>query len=108
MTTSSVPTMDVFPSLAKFLTLCEPKSVGASLHPDKWVVHFGSQILAMSRSYESVLDDIAEYLRFISKAQSFGFTQNSSDDHGGELWYSMAATRGNKEAAARRGQRAML
>jgi hypothetical protein len=100
--------MDVFPSLAKFLMLCKPKSVGASLHPDKWVVHFGSQILVMSRSYESVLDNIAKYLRFLSKAQSFWFTLNSSYDHGGELWYSMAATRGDKEAAARRGQQAKL
>jgi hypothetical protein len=55
----------------------------------------------MFRSYESVLDDIAEYLRFLSKAQSFWFTLSSSYDHGGELWYLMAATRGNKEAAAR-------
>jgi hypothetical protein len=72
------------------------------------VVHFGSQILPMSRSYESILDDIAEYLRFLSKAQLFLFTLNSSYDHGSELWYSMAATRGNKEAAARQGQRARL
>ncbi len=43
------------------------------------------QILAMSRSYESVSDDIAEYLRFLSKAESFWFTLNSSYDHGGEL-----------------------
>jgi hypothetical protein len=68
------------------------------------VVHFGLQILAMSRSYESILDDITEYLRFLSKAQSFWFTPNSSYDHGGELWYLMAATRGNKEVAARQGQ----
>jgi hypothetical protein len=47
-------------------------------HPDKWGVHFGSQILAMSRSYESVLDNIAKYLRFLSKAQSFWLTLNSS------------------------------
>ncbi len=72
------------------------------------MVHFGSQILAMSRSYESVLDDIAEYLRFLSKAQSFWFTLSSGYDHGGELWYSMAATRGNKEAVARQGQKARL
>ncbi len=62
----------------------------------------------MSRSFESILDDIAEYLRFLSKAQLFWFTLNSSYDHGGELWYSMAAIRGNKEAVARRGQRARL
>ncbi len=104
MSTSSIPKMDVFPLLAKFLTLCKQKSVGASLYPDKWVVHFGLLILAMSRSYESILDNITKYLRFLSKAQSFWFTLNSSYDHGGELWYLMAATRGNKEAATRRGQ----
>ncbi len=61
----------------------------------------------MSTSYESILDDIAEYLIFLSKAQSFWFTLNSSFDHGSELWYSMAATRGNKrqqEATRRRWQ----
>jgi hypothetical protein len=62
----------------------------------------------MSRSYESILDDIAEYLRFLSKAQLFWITLNSSYDHGGELWYSMAATSGNKEAAARQWQQARL
>ncbi len=93
--------MDIFPLLAKFLTLCKPKSVGASYHPNKWVVHFGSQILAMSRSYESILDDIAKYLRFLSKAQSFWLTLNSSYDHGGELCNLMVAMRGNNEAAAR-------
>jgi hypothetical protein len=62
----------------------------------------------MSRSYESVLDNIAEYLRFLSKAQSFWFTLKSSYDHGGEQWYLIAATVGNKEAAARQGQQARL
>jgi hypothetical protein len=96
--------MDIFPSLTKFLMLCKPKSVGGSYHPDKWVVHFGWQILAMSRSYEPVLDDIAVYLRFLSKAQLFWFTLNSSYDHGSEPCNLMAARRGNNEAAARRGQ----
>ncbi len=55
----------------------------------------------MSRSYESVLDDIAVYLRFLSKAQLFWFTLNNSYDHGGEQCNLMAATKGNNEAAAR-------
>jgi hypothetical protein len=62
----------------------------------------------MSRSYEFALDDIAEYLRFLFKAQLFWFTLNSSYDHGGELCNLMAATRGNNEAAARQGQRGMI
>ena len=62
------------------------------------------QILAMSRSYESVSDDIAEYLRFLSKAESFWFTLNSSYDHVGELCNLMVATRGNNEVVARQGQ----
>ncbi len=66
------------------------------------------QIIAIFRSYESVLDDIAVYLRFLSKAQLFWFTLNSSYDHGGELCNLMAATRGNNEAAARRGQRGKI
>jgi hypothetical protein len=41
--------------------------------------------LAMSRSYESVLDDIAEYLQFISGAQSFWFMLNMSYHHGCHL-----------------------
>jgi hypothetical protein len=39
----------------------------------------------MSRSYESVLDDVAEYLQFISGAQSFWFTLNTSYHHGCHL-----------------------
>jgi hypothetical protein len=62
----------------------------------------------MSRSYESVLDDIPKYLRFLYKAQSFWFTLNSSYDHGGELCNLMAATRGNNKAAARRGQQGKI
>jgi hypothetical protein len=65
--------------------LCKPKSVGASYHPDKGVFHFGLQILAMSRSYESILDHIADYLRFLSSAQSYWFMLNTSYDHGCHL-----------------------
>jgi hypothetical protein len=35
----------------------------------------------MSSTCESILDHIADYLRFISKAQSFWFTLNTSYDH---------------------------
>jgi hypothetical protein len=59
------------------------------------------QIFAMSRSYEFVLDDITEYLRFLSKAQLFWLTLNSRYDHCVELCNLMAATRGNNKAAAR-------
>ncbi len=36
----------------------------------------------MSRSYESILDDTAKYLQFISGAQSFWFMLNTSYHHG--------------------------
>jgi hypothetical protein len=62
----------------------------------------------MSLSSESILDHIAQYLRFLSKEQSFWFTLKSSYDHGGELWYLMAAARGNNEAVARQGQRGKI
>jgi hypothetical protein len=39
----------------------------------------------MSSSSESVLDHIADYLTFISNAQSFWFTLNTSYDHGCHL-----------------------
>ncbi len=39
----------------------------------------------MSSSSESVLDHIADYLTFISDAQSFWFTLNTSYDHGCHL-----------------------
>jgi hypothetical protein len=39
----------------------------------------------MSSSCESILDHIAGYLKFISKAQSFWFTLNTSYDHGCHL-----------------------
>ncbi len=47
------------------------------------------------------MDDIPEYLRFLSEAQSFWFTLNSSYDHGDELCNLMAAARGNNKAGAR-------
>ncbi len=39
----------------------------------------------MSSSCESILDYIAGYRKFISKAQSFWFTLNTSYDHGCHL-----------------------
>jgi hypothetical protein len=39
----------------------------------------------MSSSCESILDHIAGYLKFISKAQSFWFTLNTSYDYGCHL-----------------------
>jgi hypothetical protein len=39
----------------------------------------------MSQSSQSILDHIAEMLRFISSAQSFWFTLNTSYDHGCHL-----------------------
>jgi hypothetical protein len=49
------------------------------------VILFGLQILKMSRSYESILDHIAEYLQFLSNTQSFWFTLKMSYDHGCHL-----------------------
>jgi hypothetical protein len=46
------------------------------------VFHFGLQILAMSIGYESILDHIADYLQFLSNAQLYWFTLNTSCDHG--------------------------
>ncbi len=42
------------------------------------VFPFGLQILQMSLSSESILDHIADYLKFISDAQSFWFMLNTS------------------------------
>jgi hypothetical protein len=39
----------------------------------------------MSSSCESILDYIADYLKFISNAQSFWFTLNTSYHHGCHL-----------------------
>jgi hypothetical protein len=44
------------------------------------VFHFSLLFLQMPLSSESVLDHIAEYLKFISDAQSFWFTLNTSYD----------------------------
>ena len=74
MPKSTVATMKMFSSLENSRTLCQPKSVGASWHPDKGVFHFGWHILAMSQSSQSIMDHIAEMLRFISNTQSFWFT----------------------------------
>ena len=43
---------------------------------------FSPHILAMSSSSEALLDHIADYLLFISNAQSYWFTLNASYDHG--------------------------
>ncbi len=78
---SSVVMIEIFSSLDKYPTLCKPKSLGPSYHPDKVVFPFGSQILQMSSSSESILDHIADYLKFISGAQSFWFMLNTSYNH---------------------------
>jgi hypothetical protein len=49
------------------------------------VFHFGLHLLAMSLSSESLLDHIADYVTFISSAQSFWFTLNTSYHHGCHL-----------------------
>jgi hypothetical protein len=74
----SVAMMEIFLSLDKYPALCELKLLGASLHPDEAVFHFSSLFLWMSTSCESILDHIAEYLQFISDAQSFWFMLNTS------------------------------
>ena len=43
--------------------------------------HFSPLFLLMSSSCESILDHIADYLKFISSAQSFWYTLNMSYDH---------------------------
>jgi hypothetical protein len=49
------------------------------------VCPFSPHFLAMSSSSESILDHIAEYLQFISNAQSFWFMLNTSYNHGCHL-----------------------
>ncbi len=73
--------MDMFLSLDKYPALCEPKSLRASSHPYKVVFPFSSQILQMSSSSDCILDHIADYLKFISGAQSFWYTLNTSYNH---------------------------
>ena len=75
----------MFPSYDRFWMLCRLKSVGASYHPDKGVCHFGLQILAMSTRSVSILDHIADYLRFNSNTQLLWFTMVTSYDHGCHL-----------------------
>jgi hypothetical protein len=77
--------MEMFSSVNKYPTLCKPKSLGPSEHPDKVVFPFGLQILQMSLSSKSILDHIADYLKFISGTQSFWFMLNTSYDHGCHL-----------------------
>jgi hypothetical protein len=77
--------MEIFPSLDKYSTLCGLKSLGPSLHPKEGAFHFSPHFLAMSLSSESILDHIADYLTFISGAQSFWFTLNTSYHHGCHL-----------------------
>ena len=55
-----------------------------SKHPDKEVSHFGPLILQMSSRSEDLLDHIANFLKFISSAQSFWFS-DTSYDHGCHL-----------------------
>jgi hypothetical protein len=45
------------------------------------VFPFGLQILQMSLSSESILDHIADYLKFISGTQSFWYMLNTSYNH---------------------------
>ncbi len=82
---SSVGTVVMFPLLKKSRTLCEPKLLGASYHPDEGVCQFGSQILVMSLSSGALLDHIADFLKFISSTQSYWFSLNTSYDHGCHL-----------------------
>ena len=65
--------------------ICELKSGGASCHPDEGVCKFSLLILVMSQSSQSIMDHIAEMLRFISNTQSFWFTLNTSYNHGCHL-----------------------
>ena len=74
--------MEMFSLLKKYWMLCEPKSVGASRHPDEGVFHFGSHIFAISQSSQSNLDYIDEMLRFISNTQLFCYTLDTSYNHG--------------------------
>jgi hypothetical protein len=77
--------MEFFLSLDKYPALCELKLLRASQHPDTAVLHFSSLFLGISSSSESILDNIADYLTFISDAQSFWFMLNTSYDHGCHL-----------------------
>jgi hypothetical protein len=71
MSTSSVPMMAMFLLLDEFWATSEPKSLGASQHPDEGVCQFGSLILAMSQRSDALFGHIhiADYLPFISNAK---------------------------------------
>jgi hypothetical protein len=49
------------------------------------VFPFGSLFLQISLSSETILDHIADYLKFISSAPSFWFTLDTRYDHGCHL-----------------------
>ena len=49
------------------------------------VLPFGPLFLQMSLSSESILDHIADYLKFISSTPSFWFTLDTRYDHGCHL-----------------------
>ena len=67
--------MAMFLLLDEFWATSEPKSLGASQHPDKGVCQFGWLILAMSQSSDALLllDHITDYLRFNSNTKFSGF-----------------------------------
>jgi hypothetical protein len=69
-------------SFREFMMKREPKSVGASYHPADAAIHFSSCFLAMSSRYDILLGLIADFLIFLSGAQSFRFLLNTSYNHG--------------------------
>jgi len=77
-----IPMMAMFLLQDKFWATIEPKSLGASQHPDEGVCQFESLILAMSQSSDTLLDHVADYLRFISNTKKIWFSLNTSYDHG--------------------------
>jgi hypothetical protein len=70
--------MATFLSLYEFQTVSKLNSGGASYHPDEEMCHFSPHIFAMTLSSDALLDHITDYLQFISNAQSFWFTLNTS------------------------------
>ncbi len=73
--------MEIFLSLKKYPALCKLKLLGALKHPDEAVFHFSLLFLQMPSSSDSILNHIKEYLIFISDAQSFWYTLNTSYNH---------------------------
>ena len=63
-----------------FRHLADYNQVGphSILMKDEGVCHFSSHILAMTSSSDALLEHIADYLQFISNAQLFWFTLNTS------------------------------